>query len=97
MASDAHTIALKADPNDPEDGDVTVEAVEQALAERAERLRVRGLQVAPVQRQVRLRLDPDAHQRSVAGGQGLTARLLPHSGAFATATIAGRSRRSFIM
>ena len=39
MANDGPTIALYADPDDPEDGDVTVEAVERALAEREERLR----------------------------------------------------------
>ena len=75
MASDAHTIALKADPNDPEDGDVTVEAVEQALAERAERLRVRGLQVAPTKRQVTLRLDPDVLAKFRATGHGWQTRI----------------------
>ncbi len=46
MASDGSTIALKADADDPEDRDVTVEAVEQALAER--RARRRSPQRAPV-------------------------------------------------
>ena len=35
MAKNGSTIALKADPNDPEDFDVTEEAVEQALAGKA--------------------------------------------------------------
>lgn len=75
MASNGYTIALKADPNDPEDGDVTVEAVEQALAERAERQRVRGLQVAPVKRQVTLRLDPDVLAKFRATGRGWQTRI----------------------
>ena len=75
MASNASMIALAADPNDPEDFDVTVEAVEQALAERAERLRVRGPQVAPTKRQVTLRLDPDVLAKFRATGRGWQTRI----------------------
>ena len=75
MASNASMIALAADPNDPEDFDVTVEAVEQALAERAERLRVRGSQVAPTKRQVTLRLDPDVLAKFRATGRGWQTRI----------------------
>ncbi len=50
-------IAIPADPNDPEDFDVTEEALEIALAERRERLR--GLQKAPTKEQVSIRLDGD--------------------------------------
>ena len=75
MAGKGSTIALKADPNDPEDFDVTVEALEQALAERAERLRARGLQVAPTKRQVTLRLDADILAKFRATGRGWQTRI----------------------
>ena len=76
MASNGSTIALYADPNDPEDGDVTVEAVKQALREREERLaRSRGPQLAPVKQQVTLRLDPDVLAKFRATGRGWQARI----------------------
>lgn len=75
MASDAYTIGLRADPNDPEDGDVTVEAMEQALAERRERLRQRGLQLAPTKQQVTLRLDRDVLAKFRGTGPGWQARI----------------------
>ena len=76
MASNGTTIALYADPDDPEDGDVTIEALEQALAEREERLRrLRGPQRAPVKQQVSLRLDPDVIAKFRATGRGWQARI----------------------
>ena len=75
MASNGHIIALPADPDDPEDGDVTVEALERALAERDERLRVRGAQHAPVKKQVTLRLDEDILARFRATGRGWQSRI----------------------
>ena len=75
MASATSTIALKADPNDPEDGDVTEEAVEQALAERRERMRLRGPQASPTKQQVTLRLDPDVLAKFRATGPGWQARI----------------------
>jgi uncharacterized protein (DUF4415 family) len=73
MANAGSTIALKADPNDPEDFDVTVEAVEQALAERRERMR--GPQVAPTKQQVTLRLDRDVLAKFRETGRGWQARI----------------------
>lgn len=76
MASDGSTIALYADPNDPEDFDVTVEALEQALREREERLRrLRGPQRAPVKQHISLRLDPDVIAKFRATGRGWQARM----------------------
>ncbi|MCP3735726.1 BrnA antitoxin family protein [Sphingomonas sp. RP10(2022)] len=75
MASAASTIAIKADPNDPEDGDITEEALQQALAERRERLRVRGAQAAPTKQQVTLRLDADILAKFRATGPGWQARI----------------------
>ena len=72
MANKEFVIALKADPNDPEDRDVTIEAVEQALAERRERLR--GPQLAPTKQQVTLRLDPDVLAKFRATGPGWQTR-----------------------
>lgn len=75
MASNGHMIALPADPNDPEDGDVTVAALEQALAEREERRRLRGAQHAPTKQQVTLRLDQDIVARFRATGPGWQSRI----------------------
>ncbi|WP_375383426.1 BrnA antitoxin family protein [uncultured Sphingomonas sp.] len=73
MASDVLTIGLKADPNDPEDRDVTVEAIEQALEERRQRLR--GAQKAPVKSQVTLRIDADVLAKFRATGDGWQTRI----------------------
>ena len=75
MENIAAIIAIPADPDDPEDFDVTVEALEQALAERRERLRVRGLQRAPTKQQVTLRLDPDVLAKFRGTGPGWQARI----------------------
>lgn len=70
MPSKGSMIALKADPNDPEDGDVTVEAMEQALAERRGRLRrLAEADGEPV------RLDRDVLAKFRATGEGWQARV----------------------
>ena len=63
-------IAIPADPNDPEDFDVTVEALEAALAER-----LRGRQVAPTKEQVSIRLDQDLLGHFRATGPGWQSRV----------------------
>ena len=73
MARPEHIIVLPADPNDPEDFDVTEEALERALAERRERLR--GPQRAPVKQQVTLRLDADVLAKFRATGRGWQTRV----------------------
>jgi uncharacterized protein (DUF4415 family) len=71
-------IALPADPNDPEDFDVTEEALAQALAEREERRRARNVGGRPPgsdKEQVTLRLDKAALDRFRAGGPGWQTRI----------------------
>jgi len=75
MANAVSMIARKADPNDPEDGDITEEALQQALAERRERLHRRGAQATPTKKQVTLRLDPDVIDKFRATGPGWQARI----------------------
>ncbi len=66
------TIAIPADPNDPEDRDVTVAALERALADRRTRLgRPRGATKEPVT----IRLDRDVVAKFRAGGPGWQSRL----------------------
>lgn len=71
MAKNESTIALEADPNDPEDFDVSLEALDRALAER----RRRGAQKAPVKQQVTMRLDSDVVAYFRADGPGWQSRL----------------------
>jgi len=71
----ADIIAIPADPDDPEDFDTTEEALQQALAERRERLRRRGAQATPTKKQVTLRLDPDVIDKFRATGPGWQARI----------------------
>ena len=66
-------IDLPADPDDPEDFDVTVGDMEDALELR--RARLRGPQKAPTKRQVTLRLDEDVVDHFRAGGSGWQTRL----------------------
>ncbi|WP_419810132.1 BrnA antitoxin family protein [Sphingomonas sp.] len=73
MASDGSAIALPADPNGPEDFNVTVEALELALAERREQLR--GAQRLPTKQQVTLRLDQDVLARFQATGPGWQSQI----------------------
>lgn len=75
MAKNDSIICLKADPTDPEDGDVTPEAIEQALAERRAR---RGRPVGSLssnKTRVTLRLDRDALERLKATGPGWQTRI----------------------
>ncbi len=69
------TIALKADPNDPDDGDVTVEALEQALSDRRERRALGGAKVAPSKKPLSLRIDEDVLERWRASGSGWQSRM----------------------
>lgn len=73
MMAKSERIALPADPNDPEDGDVTEEALERALAERE--VRLRGAQKAPIKQQVTIRLDRDVLDHFRAAGRGWQTRL----------------------
>lgn len=73
--SDSNMIALEADPNDPDDFDVTVEALERGHAERAGRRRTRGPQVAPTKVPVSIRLDADIVARFKSGGPGWQGRI----------------------
>jgi uncharacterized protein (DUF4415 family) len=75
MAKNGH-IALKADPNDPEDFDVTVEALEQALAEREVRRAARaGRPAGSDKEQIALRIDKAVLARFRAGGPGWQTRM----------------------
>lgn len=76
MANEKHMIAIPADPNDPEDGDVTFEALERALAEREERRRARvGRPAGSNKEQVALRLDKDVLAKFRATGPGWQTRI----------------------
>lgn len=66
-------IAIKADPTDPEDFDVTADALAQAKAERRKRM---GRPLSgPGKEQVTLRLDVDVLARFRATGPGWQTRL----------------------
>lgn len=67
-------IALKADPADLEDFDVSEAAVKQALADRAQR-RARGLQKTETKQAVSIRLDADVLARLRATGKGWQSRV----------------------
>lgn len=73
MRKSEDIIAIPADPNDPEDFDVTEAMLEQALIERDRR--VRGLQIAPTKQQVTLRLDRDVLAKFRGTGPGWQARI----------------------
>ena len=71
-------IALKTDPNDPEDGDVTEAALAQALADREERRRRGGRPKGSTtsnKSMVTLRLDNDVLERFRATGPGWQSRM----------------------
>jgi uncharacterized protein (DUF4415 family) len=74
MAKSEH-IAIEADPDDAEDGDVTEAALRQALAEREVRRQVRGAQVAPTKAPVSIRFDRDLLEHYRATGHGWQARM----------------------
>lgn len=73
MAKNGSTIALEADPADPDDFDATEAEVEAALAER--RTRTRGPQRAPIKQPVTIRLDADLAEHFRASGHGWQTRL----------------------
>lgn len=73
MAKNRSIIALEADPNDPEDFDVSAEAVAQALAER--RRRLGGRPAGSNKEQVSLRIDKDVLARFRADGPGWQTRI----------------------
>lgn len=70
--------AIKADPRDPEDFDVSGEGLAKGLAERDERRRARGRPPGTFtsnKTQVTLRLDRDALDRLRADGPGWQTRI----------------------
>jgi len=75
MMAKKDSIAIPADPTDPEDFDVSEEGVRQALAEREERRRLRGAQKAPTKEQVSMRLDADLLAALRASGPGWQGRV----------------------
>jgi len=71
-----HIIAIPADPNDPDDFDVTEEALEQALAEREARRSARaGRPAGSNKEQVALRIDKDVLAKFRATGPGWQTRI----------------------
>lgn len=73
MVNKETIIALRADPDDPEDFDVSQAGVERGLAER--RARLRGPQRALTKEQVTLRLDQDVIAKFRATGPGWQSRI----------------------
>lgn len=73
MANKGSTIGLRADPNDPEDFDVSEAAIRQSLAER--RKRMGRPPAGPGKRQVTLRVDVDVLDKFRAGGPGWQSRV----------------------
>ena len=69
-------IAIPADPSDPEDGDVTWEALEQALAERRVRMGRPVGSVTSDRQQVSLRLPRSVIDHFKAGGPGWQTRAI---------------------
>jgi uncharacterized protein (DUF4415 family) len=74
MAKSEH-IALEADPNDPEDFDVSAEGLAQALADREARRRKGGRPRGSEKEMVTLRLDRAALERFRAAGPGWQTRI----------------------
>ena len=68
-----NTIAIEADPSDPEDFDVTVEALEHAKVER--RKRMGRPPSGPGKEQVTLRIDADVLAKFRATGPGWQTRV----------------------
>jgi uncharacterized protein (DUF4415 family) len=73
MPKKSSIIAVKADPNDPEDFDMTEADVERALEDR--RRRLRGQQKAPTKHVVTIRLDRNVVDHFKAGGKGWQSRV----------------------
>jgi uncharacterized protein (DUF4415 family) len=77
MAKKEH-IALRADPNDPDDFDVSEEGLQQAVAERDARRRKPGRpegSLSSNKQQVALRVDKDVLEVFRAGGRGWQTRM----------------------
>ncbi|HEY9581106.1 MAG TPA: BrnA antitoxin family protein [Rhizorhapis sp.] len=76
MANKKLTVGLPADPNDPEDFDVSDAAIEQALAEReARRARRVGRPEGSDKERITIRLDKDLLTRFRATGPGWQSRI----------------------
>jgi uncharacterized protein (DUF4415 family) len=75
MAKNDSTVVLPADPNDPDDFDVTEAALARGLAQRAARLAKRGRPAGSAKEQVSLRLDKAALDRFRADGPGWQTRI----------------------
>lgn len=71
----SESIALRADPNDPEDFDVTEEGVAAGLAERAARRSKGGRPAGSNKEQVALRIDKDVLACWRASGAGWQSRM----------------------
>src|SRR3546814_14847365 len=75
MANKKLTVGLPADPNDPEDFDVSDAAIEQALAEReARRARRVGRPEGSDKERITIRLDKDLLTRFRGNGPGWQSR-----------------------
>lgn len=74
MAKSEH-IALSADPNDPEDFDVSEIGLADALAQRAARRTKMGRPPGSNRQQVALRIEKDVLARWRAGGPGWQSRM----------------------
>lgn len=70
-----YIVGLPADPDDPEDRDVSAAAIEQALAEREERPRLGGRPAGSNKEQVALRIDKDVLAKFRATGPGWQTRI----------------------
>ena len=70
-----YIVGLPADPDDPEDRDASVAAIEQALAEREARRRLGGRPAGSNKEQVALRIDKDVLARFRATGPGWQTRI----------------------
>jgi len=76
MANKEHIVGLRADPNDPEDFDVSEEAIEHALADReARRARRVGRPEGADKERITIRLDKDVLAKWRATGPGWQTRL----------------------
>lgn len=73
MANKEHMVGLPADPNDPDDFDVSQAAIEQAHADRAARRA--GRPVGSDKERITIRLDNDVLARFRATGPGWQTRI----------------------
>ncbi len=75
MMAKSDTIALSADPGDPEDFDVSEAGVTEALAARAARRGKPGRLIGSNRQQVALRIEKDVLARWRASGPGWQSRM----------------------